>query len=56
MNNVEELTKELAKACREKGLNFVIAIEENGIHSQSSVNGKSELRKLVNLLKTIIKK
>lgn len=56
MNNVEKLTKELAKACREKGLNFVIAIEENGIHSQSSVNGKSELRELVNLLKRLLKK
>lgn len=54
MNNIEKLTMELAKACREKKLNFVIAIEENGIRSQSSVNGKSELRKLVKLLKTII--
>lgn len=56
MNNVEKLTMELTKACRDKGLNFVIAIEEKGIHSQSSVNGKSELRELVKVLKTIIKK
>ena len=53
MNNIDKLTKELAEACREKKINFMIVIERNGIYSQTSINDKSRLRKLVDVLKTI---
>lgn len=56
MSKIETLTMELAKECREKGLNFVIAIEDNGIHNQCSVKGKTDLRQLVKVLKEITKK
>lgn len=53
MKDIETLTRQLAEACREAGLNFVIAIEDGGIRSQFSVKGKSVLRKLTDVLKTI---
>lgn len=56
MSNIEKLAMNLAKECREKGLNFVIAIEENGIHSQSSVKGKSLLGEVIEALKTVTRK
>lgn len=56
MDKIEKLTMELAEACRTAGINFVIAVEDNGIHSQSSVKGKSALRELTNCLKELVKK
>lgn len=56
MNNIEKMAIQLAKECNEKGFNFVIVIEDNGIHDQFSVNGKTALRELVEVLKKITKK
>lgn len=56
MKEIKTLTMELANACREKGLNFVVAIEDDGIHSQSSVKGNSNLRQVARAVKGLIKK
>lgn len=55
MMNIQTLTNELAKECREEGLNFIIAIEDGVIKSQHSVSGNTPLKEVVSVLKKIIK-
>ena len=48
---IEILVKKLAAACKERRLNFVIAVEDHGIHDCYSVSGETELRKVVDALR-----
>jgi hypothetical protein len=56
MKEIEKMAMELSKKCRENGLNFMIVIEDGGIHDNYSVKGKTVLQELVKTLKTITKK
>lgn len=56
MKEIEKMVMELSKKCRENGLNFIIVIEDNGIHDNYSVKGKTALREVVKTLKSITKK
>lgn len=55
MNNIERLTVQLAQECRERGLNFVIVIEDKEIYNQYSVKGETVLREMVKVLKKATK-
>ena len=55
-DGIKFLAMSLADKCREKGLNFVIAIEDGEIFSQHSVTGNSPLNELAKILAVIIKK
>ena len=56
MKEIEKLMMELGDKCRENKLNFMIVVEDKGIHSNHSVSGKSALRDLVKTLNSITKK
>lgn len=53
MSKIEEMVTKLAEECREAKLNFVIAVEDDGIHDMTSIHGKTPLRGVANELKKL---
>lgn len=50
---MEKKVMELANELREAGLNFIIVVEDKGIHSQSNIKGNSLLRDIAKMIKKI---
>ena len=50
---MEEKIIKLADEIRKEGLNFIIVVEDKGIHSQSSIKGNSVLREIAKMIKNL---
>ena len=50
---MKEKIIKLADELRKEGLNFIIVIEDEGIHSQWSIKGNSVLREIAKMIKNL---